>query len=424
MPSNVSGGIFSIVVIIVLVAGCISPQPANQTEQIPAGMENPGTNSAKTVVNGQTSFVVAQGDTFSSTYIDPLRPDTEVNEWVFGNDTVSSKQLTSDADGSLAFGLDYTQTLSLTPGPYVIILQYPPSGSAALTWPANSFSGLVTAPNGSVLFTIHSITQGRETGFDAAKILENQLNQGCDELANVSMVSIETPWIRIDPISDHVIGDKFTITGTTDLAPGDNIFFTVISNDTHNSCGSTNAMCNEPMRYGEWNPPSPTISVCQGQSGNNTWLFDIDTAAFMPEEYFVTVTAVGPQYDQSSPPNATAQFRVYNNSAITPKHTAPTVVYREGSSSPVAPVASFISFPTTGVVPLTVQFTDTSTGSPTSWNWSFGDGNFSTIENPSYTYTSAGLYSVSLNVTNNVGSSIKAIQGYIDVTSPASTTDT
>jgi len=79
MPSNVSGGIFSIVVIIVLVAGCISPQPANQTEQIPAGMENPGTNSAKTVVNGQTSFVVAQGDTFSSTYIDPLRPDTEVN---------------------------------------------------------------------------------------------------------------------------------------------------------------------------------------------------------------------------------------------------------------------------------------------------------------------------------------------------------
>jgi PKD repeat protein len=47
-----------------------------------------------------------------------------------------------------------------------------------------------------------------------------------------------------------------------------------------------------------------------------------------------------------------------------------------------------------------VQFTDLSTGPVTGWNWSFGDGNTSTLENPSYTYANAGLYTVSLTVTN------------------------
>ena len=47
-----------------------------------------------------------------------------------------------------------------------------------------------------------------------------------------------------------------------------------------------------------------------------------------------------------------------------------------------APVANFISNVTSGTSPLTVQFTDTSTKLPTSWNWSFGDGNYSTLQNP------------------------------------------
>ena len=53
---------------------------------------------------------------------------------------------------------------------------------------------------------------------------------------------------------------------------------------------------------------------------------------------------------------------------------------------PPAPVASFIATPTGGSVPLTVQFTDTSTGNPTHWDWSFGDGGHSDLQNPSYTF--------------------------------------
>ena len=71
------------------------------------------------------------------------------------------------------------------------------------------------------------------------------------------------------------------------------------------------------------------------------------------------------------------------------------------------------------MVPLTVQFTDTSTNLPTSWNWTFGDGNTSTLENPSYQYTSPGTYTVTLNATNAGGSNITTQTGLITVLPPS-----
>ena len=69
------------------------------------------------------------------------------------------------------------------------------------------------------------------------------------------------------------------------------------------------------------------------------------------------------------------------------------------------PTALFTATPTSGTAPLAVQFTDTSTGSPTSWSWTFGDGTTSTLRNPSHTYNAAGTYTVSLTVRNAAGQS-------------------
>jgi PKD repeat protein len=66
--------------------------------------------------------------------------------------------------------------------------------------------------------------------------------------------------------------------------------------------------------------------------------------------------------------------------------------------------ASFSAAPTSGYAPLAVQFTDTSAGGPTGWSWTFGDGGTSTAQNPAHTYQSPGTYSVTLTVTNSVGS--------------------
>jgi PGF-pre-PGF domain-containing protein len=71
------------------------------------------------------------------------------------------------------------------------------------------------------------------------------------------------------------------------------------------------------------------------------------------------------------------------------------------------PSSNFLSNVTSGNIPLTVQFTDTSIGSPASWSWNFGDGYTSTERNPTHTYFSAGTYDVNLVVSNSSGTSSK-----------------
>ncbi len=71
-----------------------------------------------------------------------------------------------------------------------------------------------------------------------------------------------------------------------------------------------------------------------------------------------------------------------------------------------APVASFTKSAAAGFAPLTVNFTDTSTGNPVSWLWGFGDGTGSTLQNPTHVYGAAGTFTVTLTATNAVTSSL------------------
>lgn len=54
-----------------------------------------------------------------------------------------------------------------------------------------------------------------------------------------------------------------------------------------------------------------------------------------------------------------------------------------------------------GEIPLTVRFTDMSTGNPDTWSWDFGTGNVSSLQNPEYTFTQTGLFTVTLIITNS-----------------------
>lgn len=89
-----------------------------------------------------------------------------------------------------------------------------------------------------------------------------------------------------------------------------------------------------------------------------------------------------------------------------------------GGGGPTPPTANFSGTPTSGTAPLTVDFTDLSTGSPTSWDWTFGDGGTSTAQNPSHTYSAAGSYTVSLTVSNTAGSDGETKTNYITVNEP------
>ncbi|MGD0534086.1 MAG: IPT/TIG domain-containing protein [Methanoregula sp.] len=119
----------------------------------------------------------------------------------------------------------------------------------------------------------------------------------------------------------------------------------------------------------------------------------------------------------------------FNITVTTPGGTSamsPADYYTYTGGESGAPIAGFTTNITSGIAPMTVQFTDTSTGSPTMWNWSFGDGiwdNGTSLsdQNPVHTYTQTDdarrWYDVGLNVTNASGYNSILQPDYIHVMS-------
>jgi PKD repeat protein len=86
------------------------------------------------------------------------------------------------------------------------------------------------------------------------------------------------------------------------------------------------------------------------------------------------------------------------------------------------PQAGFTANPTSGTVPLIVQFSDQSvpvSGSLISWLWNFGDNSTGAEQNPQHTYLVPGNYTISLTVTNSHNlSATFARSNYISVANP------
>ncbi|HEY0742069.1 MAG TPA: PKD domain-containing protein [Chryseosolibacter sp.] len=80
-----------------------------------------------------------------------------------------------------------------------------------------------------------------------------------------------------------------------------------------------------------------------------------------------------------------------------------------------AQTAAFTADRTAGCFPITVAFTDASTGNINSWSWDFGNGKTSNIQNPQVQYTEAGTYTVTLQVSNGSQSDTEVKTGYIVV---------
>lgn len=133
---------------------------------------------------------------------------------------------------------------------------------------------------------------------------------------------------------------------------------------------------------------------------NEVWMYDISTS-------------VNTQISKSE----SASFPdIYDNRIVWQDYrNGNWDIYMATLSSKSPAVATFSASPTTGYAPMKVTFTDKSTGSPTSWKWSFGDGTSSTTKNPVHTYSKEGKYTVSLTVKNAKGSNIKTISNYITV---------
>ena len=144
----------------------------------------------------------------------------------------------------------------------------------------------------------------------------------------------------------------------------------------------------------------------QSTGGPTSWAWDFGDGN--------TSTVQNPSHTYATPGVYTVNLMATNSAG---SDTATQVDYITVTAPP-PPTAAFNGTPTTGTAPLTVNFSDQSTGGPSSWSWDFGDGNTSTAQNPSHTYATPGVYTVSLTATNSAGSDTATQVDYITVTAP------
>ncbi|WP_011306969.1 PKD domain-containing protein [Methanosarcina barkeri] len=152
------------------------------------------------------------------------------------------------------------------------------------------------------------------------------------------------------------------------------------------------------------------------------------TVSFTDESTGEGITSWDWDFDNDGAIDSTEQNPVHKYTAAGTYTVNLTVSNEEGSDSEVKagyikvssqssakPVAAFTASPTSGKTPLNVAFTDTSTGSPTSWFWKFGDGSKSFLQNPIHKYSKAGIYTVNLTVKNAKGKNTVTKTQYIKV---------
>ncbi|MCB0848426.1 MAG: PKD domain-containing protein, partial [Bacteroidetes bacterium] len=136
-----------------------------------------------------------------------------------------------------------------------------------------------------------------------------------------------------------------------------------------------------------------------------------------------TSTAATPSYTYTTGGNYTVTLIATNSNGCKDTFVFPYVIQALQS-----PLASFSPSSQSGCTPLTVNFANTSTNTNgASYNWNFGNGSSSPIENPSTIYTDSGYYAVQLQVMNSNGcmdDTIRNIQVNLSPTAIASTTDT
>lgn len=155
--------------------------------------------------------------------------------------------------------------------------------------------------------------------------------------------------------------------------------------------------------------PSPLVVTFEDQTtgGPTAWAWDFDN------DGTIDSTVQDPVFTYSTPGQYTVTLVASNS-------VGSDTVTRNNYVTVGAPLAvvSFTATPSSGARPLTVVFTDTSTNSPVSWSWDFNNDGTpdSTDQNPTYTYTTVGTYSVRLTVVNAGGTSTTLVSDLITVT--------
>lgn len=264
-----------------------------------------------TATTSQT--VVARGDKLFITGVAEGNPSPGIAIWILGKNKNLYTTESVNSDASFSHEVTQATTASLASGQYFVVVQHPMYNDVFDVFPGTGDdAGYVDGSfptNPSRLFKIDG--SGALQGSDAAEALVTAIdNPAVDDTYTKLQFLIEEPIIRIVPVTEKQVGDKFTINGTTNLAVDDEILVEV----TSSSFGPT-----PKTQSGEFSGQTGTVKVKKGTEGFNTWSFAVDASTFKPDEYIIKASGI--TVDVSS----NTLFNVVEFKPTTVPTTVPTV---------------------------------------------------------------------------------------------------
>ncbi len=247
-----------------------------------------------------SSSTVAKGDKLYIRGTAEGQPTQGVAVWILGKNYWNGEKTnlmesstvteTVNDDGSFEYELGSADTKDLASGQYFVVVQHPMyNGVFDVKSQKNEDAKtiqVITNPKGAedvngVAFIVAG--NGKLQGSDAAEALITAINSAnVDDTYTKLTFLVEEPWIRVNSVGDHYIGDRFKITGMTNLAVGDALIVEVTSSSFQPT---------QKTQSGEFSGVSSTVKVNEG-STYNEWALDVDASTFKADEYIVNVEAI------------------------------------------------------------------------------------------------------------------------------------
>jgi len=231
---------------------------------------------------------VARGDDLVINGQAEGNPSTGVAVWTIGKNYAKRSTVSVSSDGS--FKYDEIDTSTLSSGQYFVVVQHPMQNGIFdidLDSTKNYVRNLVlgtTANPGMTIFQLFG--PGSLQGSDAAEALIQAISDpNIDDTYTKLQFIVSEPFIRFDKIPDVHVGDKFTVTGRTNLAIEDQVFVEIYSSSFKPT---------QKSQSGEFSGATATVKVIKGNStdGYNEFNLDVDSSTFKSDEYIVAGQAI------------------------------------------------------------------------------------------------------------------------------------
>jgi hypothetical protein len=298
---------------------------------------SPGTSfaGAPTIANGDPVYIhgIATG-----------HPGNGLQVWLLGNNYVKIATVYTNEDNTYEYELKSADTQNLAPGQYYVLVQHPMMNGEFDIYYDSSTGSIINRQLGTGTSIFQLTGTGSLQTPDGANALMRAINsQNVDDTFATTSFIIGNPTAFINPIGDHVVGDRFTITGSTNLAAGNKLLVEITSSSFKPS---------QKSQSGEFSGSSGTVTIEQGSGGMNRWSFDVDTSAFRPDEYIVRVSGIEIEVTGST------TFNLFDKMPSAPATPVPSTTLPAGSpvtttpslpptttqKSPLYPVTILIAF--------------------------------------------------------------------------------